>query len=278
MKKRIFIAFLSIFAVLGCILVLYLNSDYYYSKKLVNSIRSEDIVEIAQIISEKPSCINKYPSITSKWWHSAMNWRVLYPLNEACSTGNAEIIKLLIEKGADPNCNDGLTPLSITYTGKKDNWYEISVYLLENGADINYCTEYSGGKASVLRDIVQVRPGKNKAGYVSENVDDVMAAFNFAIENCDNECIDWTLALQHSVSNDRIEIVEYLLQNGYCGVNDSHSDMTALMVAARDSSLDMVVLLLENGADKSLKTSDGKTAHDFAVESNKTDVALLLSS
>ena len=255
---------------------MFLNSNYYYSKKLISAIREENIIAVQQIIDKKSTCINAYPSITSKWWHSAMNWRVCYPLNEACGTGNIELIELLIENGADVNCNDGLTPLSITYNSKVDNWYEISRLLLQNGASLDYTTEYSGGKSSVLQDIVQVRSGAALPGYKPESKEEVIKAFNYAIENINHNNVNWMRVLQHSVSNDRIEIVKLLLEQEYCTVNDTSVGMTALMFAARDSAPEMVQLLLDYGADKSIKSTDGKTAYDYAVLSGEEGVLELL--
>ena len=148
MKRKTLIIIIVVLILIGGIGAVFLNSNYYYSKKLVSAIREGNIIAVQQIIEIKPTCINTYPSITSKWWHSAMNWRVCYPLNEACGTGNIDLIELLIENGADVNCNDGLTPLSITYSSKVDNWYNISLILIENGASLDYITDYSGGKSS----------------------------------------------------------------------------------------------------------------------------------
>lgn len=257
---------------------MFLNSNYYYSKKLISEIREENIIAVQQIVEKKPTCINTYPSITSKWWHSAMNWRVCYPLNEACGTGNIELIELLIENGADVNCNDGLTPLSITYNSKVDNWYEISQILIENGASLDYTTDYSGGKSSVLQDIVKVRSGAALPGYKPESKEEVIKAFNYALENCDHSNVRWMRVLQHSVSNDRIEIVKLLLEQEYCTVNDTSIGITALMFAARDSTPEMVKLLLDYGADKSIKSTDGKTAYDYAVQFNNKDIIALLEN
>ena len=276
MRRKILIIIVAIIILAGGILSLFFNSNYYYSKKLVSAIREEDIIAVQQIIEKKPTCINTYPSITSKWWHSAMNWRVCYPLNEAVITGNISLIELLIENGADINCNDGLTPLSITYSSKIDNWYKISQLLLQKGASLDYTTEYSGGKSSVLRDIVHIRSGSALPGYVPENEEEVMSAFLYALENCDHSKIDWMRVLQHSVTNDRIEIVRLLLDDGYCDVNDTSADLTALIFAARDSTPEMVQLLLNYGADKSYKDSNGMTAYDYAVKFNKQDTAELL--
>jgi ankyrin repeat protein len=275
-KRKFFIIITVVLILAGGTLTVFLNSNCYYSKKLISAIREENIIAVQQIIDKKPTCINTYPSITSKWWHSAMNWRVCYPLNEACGTGNIELIELLIENGADVNCNDGLTPLSITYNSKVDNWYEISQILIKDGASLDYITDYSGGESSVLQDIVQVRSGAALPGYKPESKEEVIKAFNYALENCDHSNVRWMRVLQHSVTNDRIEIVKLLLDDGYCDVNDISVGMTALMFAARSSTPEMVQLLLDYGADKSIKTSDGKTAYDYAVENGHLQIAELL--
>ena len=280
MKKTKLLSILCI--VLGvlsvCVLARLILRNYIESKKLVEAIKSENLYAVEQIINKNPECINTYPSITSKGWHSAMNWRVCYPLNEACSTGNIELIELLIENGADVNCNDGLTPLSITYSSKVDNWYDISLILIESGASLDYVTDYSGKISSVLQDIVQKRPGALSSGYEPDNEEEVIKAFNYALENCDHSNVRWMRVLQHSVSNDRIEIVKLLLEQEYCTVNDTSIGMTALMFAARDSTPEMVQLLLDYGADKNIKSTDGKTAYDYAVQFNNKDIIALLEN
>ena len=278
MKRKILIIIVVVLILAGGTLTMFLNSNYYYSKKLISEIREENIIAVQQIIEKKPTCINTYPSITSKWWHSAMNWRVCYPLNEACGTGNIELIELLIENGADVNCNDGLTPLSITYNSKVDNWYEISQILIENGASLDYTTDYSGGKSSVLQDIVKVRSGAALPGYKPESKEEVIKAFNYALENVNHNNVNWMRVLQHSVSNDRIEIVKLLLEQEYCTVNDTSVGITALMFAAMDSTPEMVKFLLDYGADRSIKSTDGKTAYDYAVQFNNKDIIALLEN
>ena len=206
-----------------------------------------------------------------------MNWRTYYPMNQACATGNIDLIELLIDNGADVNCNDGLTPLSVTYSIKPDNWYEISRILIDNGASLDYITEYSGGKSSVLQDIAHKRYVASLPGIEPENEEEVIKAFKYALENINYDNVDWRLVLQHSVSNDRIKIVKLLLDQKYCNVNDTEeTGMTALMFAARDSTPEMVQFLLDCGADKSMKCSDGKTAYDYAVEFGKEQIAELL--
>ncbi|MBO7303715.1 MAG: ankyrin repeat domain-containing protein [Clostridia bacterium] len=277
MKRKLFPIVVITLILIGVVLsiAVYRNSDNFYSKKLVSAIREEDIIEVKKILSKKPTCINAYPGI--KWLDDTAEIRAFYPLNVACARNNVELITLLLENGADVNCNDGVTPLSMVYRMKADNWYEISLILIESGASLNYTTEYSGKCAGVFMDIVH-------DGYLPDpperegDDENVMAAFKYALANCDHSNIDWMNVLQHSVSNDRIEIVKLLLDGGYVNVNYSPYGMTALMFAARDSTAEMVQLLLDYGADKSLRDSDGETAYDYAVRFNNEDVVSILQS
>ncbi|MDE7271070.1 MAG: ankyrin repeat domain-containing protein [Acetatifactor sp.] len=280
MKKRILL-FLAISCIIsGVALVMFLNSDYYYAKKLVHAVEMGDITTIEQILKKKPSCVSKYPQVLpEKIFNTICEARgTTYPLIVACGMDNFEIVKVLVEAGADVNCNDGRTPLSLTYCAKKEHWYQISLYLIENGVSLDYVTEYSGGTSSVLRDIVQPKPGAALSGYVPESEAEVLAAFNYALEHCDYSNVDWMWVLQESVIFDRVEIVKLLLDENYCDVNDTSCDMTALMFAARSSTIEMTQLLLDRGADKNFVDSTGKTAYDYAVEKGKDDIAFLLAN
>lgn len=279
MKKKLLLVIAFMLILTGCNSTSTDVDNYYHSKKLVSAIEDEDVVAVKAIIEEHPDCINTYPSAMPDWLHSFLDLpRVCFPLTVACATDNLEVVTILLQNGADPNCNDGLTPLSVTYSGKCDNWYEISKTLIEYGAKLDYVTDYSGGKVSVFRDIVKVRAGAALPGYEAESEEEVLEAFNDALENCDLSNVDWMSVLQRSVSNGRIEIVKLLLEQKYCDVNDTSIDMTALMFAARDSTVEMVQLLLDYGADKSQQTLDGKTAYDYAVEFNTSDVVELLET
>ena len=58
-----------------------------------------------------------------------------YPLHKACSDGNLEIVKLLIEKNAEVNVvdNDGKTPFQKAHNNSK-----IKGFLIDNGAEAKH--------------------------------------------------------------------------------------------------------------------------------------------
>lgn len=258
-------------------IIVYTRSDYAYSKQLVNAIHSGDHVTIQRILSEKPTCINSLTTPVSKTLCSVFDYRPIYPLIMACGVGDMDTIKLLIEHGADVNCNDGRTPLSITYAAKKENWFEISMFLIGKGASLDYQTEYSGNGLSVFGDILQKRPGALLEGYVAENADEVMFAFQYAMDHLEPSQVNWSRVMRDAVSNDRYEIVTLLIVQNLCDVNDSTSGRTPLMYAARDSDVDMVKLLLSFGADPSIVSADGNTAFDDAVLFGNLDIAAVLA-
>jgi len=247
----------------------YLDSSY--SNKLIEAIEKKDKPEIDRILEKRPSCINApHTCIPEGMYILITEYRRNYPIIAACSTFDYEIIETLIEAGADVNLNNGVTPLSVIYASKSDNWIELSMLLIENGASLDYITEYSGGKSAVFRDIVTCY---SNATVIPE---EVVWVFNYALEHCDQSNVDWMRVLQHSVTNERFEIVRLLLDEGYCHVNDCTHGMTALMFAAWESTPEMAQLLLDYGADISVISIDGKTAYDYAVEIENEGVARLL--
>ena len=244
----------------------------YGSVKIVEAIKKGDIAEIRKILQKEPSAVNSPATYAPKGLYVLLTDRhVPYPLIEACYTDNIEIVKLLVEAGADVNCYNGTTPLSVVYRSKKEDWYEISQYLIENGASLDYITSNSGETSAAFYDIVQ----RNGKGALDEE-EEVATAFRFALDYCDRSKINWMCVLQHSITNDRVEIVKLLLDEGYCDFNNTSVGMTALMFAARDSTPEMVQLLLGYGADKSILSYQGKTAYDYAVEQGFIELAEVL--
>ena len=281
MKKKVlkFIAFITLaFVALGMIRPISHTIDYIYSKKLVQAIHAEDIAAIEKILEKRPSSINTYPQfLQEKLFYIVLEGvGPTYPLLTACEKDNLDIVKMLVEAGADVDCNDWDTPLSVTYCGKKEHWYQISTYLIENGASLDYITNKSWGYSTTLSDIVEARIGASP-DYTSNN-EEVMNSFLYALEHCDHSKVPWISVLQDCVRYDRIEIMELLLDGNYCDVNEANaSGWTTLMVAVNLSKPEIVQLLLDRGADKDYKNPDGKTAYEYAIECENYEIAEMLS-
>lgn len=85
----------------------------------------------------------------------------------------------------------------------------------------------------------------------------------------------WT-ALHYATVVGNLEIVKILLER-YAYIDaETPNKTTPLMLAARRGEMSVLKLLIDEGADISLKNMLGWTAHDFAVESERRDIAALL--
>ncbi|MDL2417974.1 ankyrin repeat domain-containing protein [Bacillus tropicus] len=72
--------------------------------------------------------------------------------------------------------------------------------------------------------------------------------------------------LQAAIANKQSELIAFLIEKG-SDVNVMQSGgWTGLHEAAFLGSEEIIVLLLENGANKTIKKNDGKTAYDIALE------------
>lgn len=84
-------------------------------------------------------------------------------------------------------------------------------------------------------------------------------------------------ALQYAVSWGDIETAKWLIENGSNVNSTDNWGSTPLMNAVYNvADVELVELLLTNGADKTLEDSEGKTAYDYAVEIRDPELRDLL--
>merc|ERR1712008_587243 len=87
---------------------------------------------------------------------------------------------------------------------------------------------------------------------------------------------DWT-PLHHAAWKGHLQIVKYLCENFVSNVNiqtDSFWDLrTPLHEASRGGHLEIVRFLIKKDANPKIKLSDGKTAYDYAIGNNHSDVS-----
>ena len=199
--------------------------------------------DIVNLLLNKGADIN-YQNQKDKSYFPALIW--------AIQKNNPEMVELLIGKGADVNVvvKYGNSPLTHAVDDKSIN-IKIIKDLLEAGANINH----QNVRDRTAINIVSIDDNIEIAKLLLENNADV---------NIGDEYKDTPLHWASTFG--RMEIVKLLLKNG-ANVNaiDNIGD-TPLMWAARrntDETYDLVKLLIDNGADRSIVNKKGQQAYEI---------------
>ncbi|XP_058508292.1 ankyrin repeat and SOCS box protein 9-like isoform X1 [Solea solea] len=168
------------------------------------------------------------------------------PLHGACVQGHLACAKLLMENGANLNSStvDGQTPL--TEACARGHVACVSL-LLQHGAT-PAGTSYTSSpihRAAAKGHPECIGPLVQHGADVDQQIDQSGSPLHVAC------------------SNQHLSAVRKLLQLG-ANVNNSVSGDLPLHIAARLSNPELVSLLLDHGADRSLRNLEGKRAQDLA--------------
>jgi ankyrin repeat protein len=172
-----------------------LSSDL--NQKLVEAAYEGNLIEVERLIAEGAD-INAFAEINDSS-SSGYTWSYTYtPLGGASATGHIEIVKLLIQNGADVNAGCQFDRTALMQACDYGN-IEIVKLLIQNGAEIN-ATAFMGSTA--LMDACN-----------SGNLEIVKILLdNGALVKVKDNFLE--TALKNAIRKGHIEIVNLLLQHG----------------------------------------------------------------
>lgn len=224
------------------IMLIVICSTCAFAADIFEAINSGDINTVEQIITEDISILQ------------ATNIRNNTPLHMACYFGNINLMRLLVEKGADIEGENGrkMTPLALAIFSKN---LDAVKYMVEKGASL----DGGGNSATHLAFGLGAQSGNlDIARYIislDKNFDPGYRAPN-GFTN-----------LMYAISFGSYEGTQLLIEHGL-DINISHrpDGLIPLADAARRGKNDIVTLLLENGADIDAIGPNGNPAIKWAVE------------
>mgnify|MGYP002639819312 CR=1 FL=1 len=164
------------------------------------------------------------------------------PLMVACSIeGTYEIIELLISKGADVNIKEtqgGRTPLMLASHNSK----KAVEILLEKGAEVNVIG--TDGMTAFIQSIFGILSGS-----VTTEVCDLLLEKGADVNSqlAGPDAIGWT-ALMFATSNEKLDLVKYLISKGADVKLKAKDGTTALSLAIKNKNEEIIKLLKTKGA------------------------------
>ncbi|KAK2723984.1 hypothetical protein QYM36_002353 [Artemia franciscana] len=173
------------------------------------------------------------------------------PLEPAIRTSNLDLVKLLLKRGANPNCRECLH--HAVWEGKAD----VCKLLIQSGAELDATNVY----------------GETPLGTAirTSNLDLVKLLLKHgANPNC-GECFGFAPPLHMAIINNNLELVKLLLKRGAnpnCG--------ECLHLAVTKGGADLCNLLIKSGAELDATNVYGETPLGTAIKTSNLDLVKLL--
>jgi len=222
--------------------------------------KKEEQREIVLALLKKGANVNAKIDKNGALWHKGDT-----PLILSSMRGDLDVVKILIEYGADVNAKNDYGESPIMAACWMDE-IDIVKYLLEKQADINLKTK--GAENALL---YCMKSDKEKLELVRLILDKGLDV------NSKND--RGFTPLMYSCIFGNYQTVKLLLERGAkINEQESYKRRTALMLACRAlrNQRETVQLLLENAADVNIADREGKTAYFHALEKYNWEIAELL--
>lgn len=178
-------------------------------------------------------------------------------LMNAAKDGNEKEIKLLLKSGANVNLKDKDGWTALMYAVRYSSNLECTESLLEAGADISLKNKY-GSSALVLASCYNENPL-------------ILSKLLLKYKSSDKEVLRsmvFLLSEQNISEKDQLAKLRFYIDQAV-PLNVLYEGKTPLMYAAKyGNSTKIIKMLIDNQASPVLRSTEGKTAFDYAMDNN----------
>ncbi|HXF38797.1 MAG TPA: ankyrin repeat domain-containing protein [Blastocatellia bacterium] len=261
-----------------------------------------DLERVTELLDQDPSLANRVSEYVTYYIGSGA------PLRNAAARGHIEIVKLLLERGADPNLpEEGIAPRGhALYSAVYNGHYEIAKLLLERGAYPNPPVESSADALSIALMNKDEKMAELLCSYGAARSLDILSYYGdvetaAAIFAINPELADNPHALSQAAGNGheafvrlmlhhqpdlakRVtgdaktrELSEFLFERGANPNNADWLGITPLHQFARSGNIEKAALFLDHGADLRARDQDiCSTPLGWAAKSGKLQMVEFL--
>jgi len=244
-------------------------NNQYYAQKLIVAIENNDAESVSKLLGSSTGNINSKVFLLD-FFAKLGESNNYTPLQKACIKGNFKIVEMLVDAGANVNVVEPIsksTPLSYALSSVKEERILIANLLIDRGADVK-------------KEVANIFWSSNLNNDRTMNTIKEKEEFNLFVKMVEKGADlsilykDGNVILHIVASQDNLLVIKYLIEVANVNVNiRNNSNRTPIMFC---NNVDSASYLLEQGADKTIKDKDGKTAYDYAVEHGFSELAELL--
>jgi ankyrin repeat protein len=221
---------------------------------------------------------------------------VFTPLNLASYEGKTDIVKYLLEKGADVGTKDkeGSTPLQ---NAAAKGHFEIVKLLVEKGSDVNYKDDNDvtplhfgcmSGNLDIVKYLVAKGADLNAASKIGRKpaVDAVFGGNIEVLKYLESKGVDMknleagagNTPLHIATGRGNVPLIKYLISKGYDVNKKNDASQTPFTWAIGGGNTEILKVFIENGADVNFKDrlSGRTTLHFASVKGNEELVKFLI--
>ena len=276
-KKRcifILLAVVIISFVLVLAIVFFNMTAYAQSFKLCNMIKAGGTEHAIEYI-EKVSDVNEYSA--PLWIRRILNMLeddIDLPLIVACEEGDLQVVKALLEHGADPNhyLDGSWSPMEATFISKKPNRLAIANLLIQYGADVDAYGSHTSGLFHELR--IYAHSTGDTTEEIKEQEECILFLLSSGASPIDKN--DYTI-MHYICRTNHIEFISALAED-YDELLDyrNQQKQTPLMWAISGESEETVAFLLAHGVEVEVTDINGKSVLEYALESENQRIIDLI--
>lgn len=233
------------------------------AQEIIDAAKSGDLLKVKELVEKNPQLVNTR-DISGRT-----------PLHWASRGVHFELLKYLVEKGADVNARDTFKIIPLHSVVSRNN-FSAAEYLLDHGSDIN--AQDNNEKSSSLH-FASYRGYKD----VAKLLIDRGASLNLLNKynrTCLFEAVRGyaTVFQQARDKNEWIEIVKALTAKGADPDIPDADNLHPLIMAVNDGSNELVKLLLDAGAEVSAEGEGGIALLHQAAQSGMGELTEILLS
>jgi ankyrin repeat protein len=187
------------------------------------------------------------------------------PLVLAAEKGNIDIVKLLLEHGADVNGTESKYGSAPLHFAAQKGYLDVVKLLLDYGADINQLNDQ----------------GTTPLHFAAEggNIDIVKLLLEEGAEDINDTNDHGNTPLNFAAINGHIDVVKLLVESGANVNGENNHGVTSLLFAVWKSRIHVVKLLIQSQANVNQTNKYGDTPFNWATKNgNRECIELLLDA